>query len=115
QQPCTCQRPQLTAQRLRGCDQQVSQLTEPGTLGVDRAFPSGHQSLQSLSFTAGPWRRRPFLGEHAAGRSDRIERVGLAARAALPTQPANLKHPLTAAGEEACEARTERARPLDRE
>jgi len=26
QQPCACQRPQLAAQRLRGCDQQVSEL-----------------------------------------------------------------------------------------
>ncbi len=45
QKPCTCQRPQLAAQRLRGYDQQVSQLAEAGALGVDRAFACGHQGL----------------------------------------------------------------------
>ena len=115
QQPCTCERPQLAAQRLRGRDQQVSQLAEPGSLGVDGAFACGHQRLQRLAFTAGPRRRRPLWREHAAGGTDRVERVGLAARAALPPQPADLEHPLATAGEEARETGTERACPLDRE
>jgi hypothetical protein len=42
EQPRTCERPQLAAQRLRRCDQQVAQLAEPGTSGVDGAFACGH-------------------------------------------------------------------------
>ena len=109
------QRPQLAAQRLGGRDQQVSQLAESGALGVDRAFACGHKCLQRLAFTAGPRRRRPLLGEHAARGADSVERVGLAARAALPAQPADLEHPLTAAGQEARQTRTEGARPFDSE
>jgi hypothetical protein len=51
---------------------------------------------------------------HIAG-PDRVERVGLAARAALPPQPADLEHPLATAGEEARETGAERACPLDSE
>jgi hypothetical protein len=91
---------QLAAQRFGGRDQQVAQLAEAGTLGVDCAFAGGHQRLQRLAFTASPRRRRPLLCEHAAGRTDSVERVGLAARAPLPPQPAHLEHPLTAAGTE---------------
>ena len=88
-----CQRPQLAAQRLRGRDEQVAQLAEPGALGVDGSFPCGHQRLQRLAFAAGPRRRRPLLGEHAAGGADSVERVGLAARATLPPQPARPRAP----------------------
>jgi hypothetical protein len=42
QQPSSAERPQLAAQRFGGCDQQVSQLAEAGTLGVDGAFACGH-------------------------------------------------------------------------
>ena len=68
------------------------------------------------------WRSPPARGvagrslrEHAAGGTDRVERVGLAARAALPPQPADLEHPLTAAGQEASQTGTERAGAFDRE
>ena len=90
-------------------------MAQSGALGVDRAFACGHKCLQRLAFTAGPRRRRPLLGEHAAGGADSVERVGLAARAALPAQPADLEHPLTAAGQEARQTRTEGARPFDSE
>ena len=115
QQPCACERPQLAAQRLRCRDQQVAQLAEPGAFGVDRSLASGHQRLQRLPFTAGSRCRGPLAGEHAAGGADRVERVGLAARAALPPQPADLEHPLAAAGQEARQTGTERAGAFDRE
>ena len=51
----------------------------------------------------------------AAGGPDRVERVGLAARTPLPRQPADLEHPLAAAGQEARQAGPVRACPLDRE
>ena len=53
-------------------------------------------------------------GEHAARRADRIERIGLAARAAFPPQPADLEHLLTA-GQEAGQAGSEGAAAFDRE
>ena len=68
-----------------------------------------------LAFTARPRRRRPLLGEHAAGGADRVERVGLAARAALPPQPADLEHLLTAHGQETRQTGTERTGAFDRE
>ena len=49
------------------------------------------------------------------GRPDSVERVGLAARAALPPQPADLEHLLTTATQEARQTGTERTGPLDRE
>ena len=55
------------------------------------------------------------LPEHAASGPDRIERVGLAARATLPPQPADLEHPLAATGEKARQTGAERAGALDRE
>jgi hypothetical protein len=57
----------------------------------------------------------PLRGEHAAGGTDRVECVGLAARAALATQPADLEHPLATTGQEARKTGTERACPLDGE
>jgi hypothetical protein len=115
QQPRPCQRPQLAAQRLRGRDQQIAQLTDAGTLGVDRAFARGHQCLQRLAFTAGPRCCWPLAREHAAGGTDGVERVGLAARAALPPQPTHLEHPLATAGQEARQTGTERAGAFNRE
>jgi hypothetical protein len=115
QEPRACERPQVRAERLRGRDQQIAQLAETGALGVDRAFPCGHQRLQRLALTACPWCRSPLVGEHAASGTDRVERVGLAARAALPTQPADLEHPLATTGEQARETGAERACPLDSE
>jgi hypothetical protein len=54
QQPCACQRPQLASQRFGRRDQQVAQLAETGTLGVDCTFPRCHHRLQRLAFTARP-------------------------------------------------------------
>jgi hypothetical protein len=90
-------------------------LAQSGALGVDSSFPSSHECLQRLSFTASPRRRRPLLGKHAAGRADRVKGVGLAARATLPAQPADLEHPLTAAAQEARQTCTEGACPFDSE
>jgi hypothetical protein len=98
-----------------GRGQQISQLAETGTLGVDGAFPCGHQRLQRLAFTACPRRRLPLRSEHAAGGTDRVERIGLATRAALSPQPADLEHPLATTREEARQTGTERACPLDSE
>ena len=75
----------------------------------------GDQGLQRLPFAARAWGRGSLAREHASGRTNRVERVGLAARAALAPQPSNLEHPFAAAGQEACETGTERACPLDRE
>src|SRR3954449_10007303 len=52
QEPWASERSQLASQRLRRCDQQVAQLTEPGALGVDRSLPCGDERLQRLTFTA---------------------------------------------------------------
>jgi hypothetical protein len=57
----------------------------------------------------------PLLGKHAAGGADSVKGVGLAARATLPAQPADLEHPLTAAGQEARQTCTEGACPFNSE
>ena len=54
------------------------------------------------------------MAEHAASGSDRVERVVLAG-APLPSQAADLEHPLLMADEEASETRAERTSSLDRE
>jgi hypothetical protein len=38
-----CEWPQLASQRLRGGDEQVTQLTEPSAFGVDRSLPCGDE------------------------------------------------------------------------
>jgi hypothetical protein len=107
QQARSCQWPQLTAERLRSRDQQVAELAEPGPFRVDCSLACSDKCLQCLAFTACARRRRPLLGEDAASGTDRVERVGLAARAALSPQTTNLEYPLVAAGEEARETCTE--------
>ena len=115
QQPGAGQRPQLAAQRLRGRDQQVAQLAEPGALRVHRAFAGGHQCLQRLAFAA---------CRGVAGRSWpstlRAARTASSASVLPPERrsrrkPADLEHPLAPAGQEARQTRTERACALDRE
>ena len=54
------------------------------------------------------------MAEHAARGSDRIERVALAGLP-LPSQAADLEHPLLTADEEASETGAERTSALDRE
>jgi hypothetical protein len=49
------------------------------------------------------------LPEHAARRPDRVERVALAARAALAPQAPDLEHPLVLADEKAGQAGAEGA------
>jgi multidrug efflux pump subunit AcrB len=83
QEPSAGQGPQLAAQRLRRCDQQVAQLAESCSSRVDRSFTGGHKRLQCLAFATCARRRGSLLGEDAAGGTDGVERVGLAARAAL--------------------------------
>ena len=77
QQPCGCQWPQLAAQRLRGCNQQIAQLAQSGALGVDRSFPCSHKCLQRLPRPAGARRRRPLLGKHTAGSADSVGASGV--------------------------------------
>jgi hypothetical protein len=115
QQSSTGERPQLATQRVRGGDQQVSQLAEAGTIGGDRALACGHQCLQRLAFTACPRCRGLLAGDHTAGGADRVERVGLAARAALPPQPTHHEHPLTKHHQEARQTGTERSGAFDSE
>src|SRR5207244_11412303 len=69
----------------------------------------------SLSLAGGAGLRWPALGEDAAGGPDRVERVGLADRAALAPQAPHLEHPLALAGEEAREAGAEGAAAFNRE
>jgi len=107
--------PQLAAERLRGGDEQVAQLAETGAARVDGAFAGGHQGAQRLSFAAGARLAGMLLGEHAPRRPDRVERVGLAARAALAPQPPDLEHPLPLADQETGQAGAEGACSLDRE
>jgi hypothetical protein len=115
QQPCARQRPQLTTQRFGRRDQEVSQLAEAGTLGVHRPLTRGHQRPQCFAFAARARGGRTRLCEHAAGCADRVERVGLAARATLAPQPSDLEHLLAVPGQEPCQAGTERAGALNRE
>ncbi len=68
-----------------------------------------------MAFPTGSRCRGPLLDEHAAGGADRVECVALAAGAAFAPQPADLEHPLTAPGQEARQAGTERAGAFDRE
>ena len=75
--------PQLAAQRLRRGDQEIPELAERGPLRVDGACSCSDKRLQRLSLAARTWRRGPHSREHAARRTDRVERVSLAASASL--------------------------------
>ena len=76
QKPCSCQWPQLGAQRLRSRDQQITQLTEPGPFCVDGSLASSHKCLQRLAFTTRSRCCRPLLAKHAASGTDGVERIG---------------------------------------
>ena len=90
-------------------------MAEPCALGVHGSLPCGHQRPQRLPFPACTRRGRTRLCEHTASGADRVECVGLAARATLPPQPTDLAHPLATSAEEAREAGTERAAALNGE
>src|SRR5205085_12010063 len=107
--------PQLVSPRLGSRDQQVSQLAETSTPGVDRAFAGSDKRLQGLALAAGAWCRRPFAGQHAARGADRVQCVGLAAASPLAPQPADLEHLLATAAQEAGQPSTEGAGAFDRE
>src|SRR5205823_12903508 len=83
QEACSRQWPQLAAKRLRRRDQQVAELAEPGAFCVHGALAGSDKRLQRLAFAASSRCRGPLLAEHAAGGPDGIERVALAAGAAL--------------------------------
>src|SRR5207244_13530402 len=68
-----------------------------------------------LAFSAAAPGCRAFLFEPAPSCPDRVERIGLPARAALPPHPADLEHLLAVIGEKAGQAGAERAGSLDRE
>jgi hypothetical protein len=107
--------PQRAAERFGCCDQQVSQLAEPGALGVHRAFACHHQRLQRLAVTAGPRCLGPLAREHTCGLRGPREGVCLAARATLPPHPANHEHSLATRAQEAGQTGTKRSGPLDSE
>src|SRR5437764_940959 len=70
--------------------------------------------MEGWTFAAGARRRRLVTAKHAASGAHSIKRVGLAARATLPPQPAHLEHPLTTAAQETRQTRTERAASFNR-
>ena len=70
QEPCTGERPQLAAQRLRRRDQQVTQLAERGPFRVHGPVTGGHQRPQRLALSAAARPRRPLLLEHTPSRPD---------------------------------------------
>jgi hypothetical protein len=72
-------------------------------------------ACQRLAFTARPRCRGPLARQHTPGGADRVERVGLAARASLPPQAAHLEHLLATHGQEARQTGTERASAFDSE
>src|SRR5438552_3465958 len=115
EQPCWAEWARLAAQRLGCCDQQVAQLAEARTFRVHGPVTGGHQRPERLPFAAAARRCRTFLFEHAARGPDRVERIGLSARAALPAQAADLEHLLAVIGEEAGQAGAIGAGALDRE
>jgi hypothetical protein len=90
-------------------------LAEARSLCVHGPVTGGHQRPQRLALSVAAWGRRPFLLEHSPSCPHRVERIGLAARAALSPQPPDLEHLLALLGEEAGQAGAERAGPLDRE
>ncbi len=90
-------------------------MAEPRPTGVDRALTRGHQRTQRFPLAAGTRLRWLGLREDAARGPDRVQRIGLAAQAALAPQPADLEHALTLAAQKACQAGSERARSFDRE
>ncbi len=53
QEPRACERTQLAPERLGSGDQQISQLTEPRTLGVDCAFGSARISVYLTGSSGG--------------------------------------------------------------
>src|SRR5215218_5559040 len=115
QRPRARERPQLALQRLGGRDQQIAQLAQPGPLCGDRALASSDKRLQRLAFPAahGVDGRSVARTLRAARTASRLS--VFTARAALPAQPADLEHPLRAAGQKAGEPEPIRARPFDRE
>jgi hypothetical protein len=115
EQPAAGERPQFAAQRFGCGDDQVAQLAETGSAGVDSTVTCGHQRSERLALPARARPRRPLLRKHDTRGPDRVERVGLPAGAAFPPQPADLEHLLAPPGQEAGEAGTEGATALDRE
>ena len=93
---------QFAADRLGRRDQQVAQLAVSGRSRGDRTFASREQRPHCFACAARTRDRGTLCGEHVASGTDRVELVGLAARATLTPQPADLEHLLAAAGEEAC-------------
>ena len=84
EQPGAGEPTQLAAERLGCCDQQVTELAEPGSSGVDGAFAGGLKRPQRLAFAVAARDSWTLPAQHAASGTDRVERVGLAARASLP-------------------------------
>jgi hypothetical protein len=73
------------------------------------------RSWRGAAFAAGTRLRRPLLRKHDTRGTDRVEGVGLAARAAFSPQPPDLEDGLATSREEAGQAGAEGAAALDRE
>ena len=115
EQPRPAQAAELRTERLwRGHKQRV-ELVEPGLLRDRCAFTGGHQRPQRLAFARAPRHRPALLCEHAARGPDRVERVGLAARAALSARPTDLEHLLVVIEQEPTQTGAVRRGALDRE
>jgi len=112
QEACSAEWAELARERLGCGDEQVTQLAEARPFRVHGPVSGGHQRPQGLALSVAARRRRPLLLEHSPSGPNRVKRIGLAARAALSPQPADLEHLLALLGEEAGQASAERAGPL---
>src|SRR6476620_162798 len=92
EQPAARERPELAAQRLGSRDEQVAQLAKRSGARAHRPFACRDQRAKSLTLARAPRCGGPLLSERAPGCADRVERVGLAARAAFAAQAADLEH-----------------------
>lgn len=113
EQTSRTERAQFATERLGRRDQQVAQLAIGGRSRADRPFASREQRPHRFACAACTRDRGTLLAEQPASGTDRIKLVGLAARPTLTPQPADLEHPLAAAGQETSQSRPVRAGAFD--
>src|SRR5512142_740083 len=84
EEPATGQPSQLSTERFGRGNDQVAQLAKTCSAGIDSTIAGDHQRSECFAVAAGTRLGWVLLREHDPCSSDRIERVGLAARAAFP-------------------------------
>ncbi len=102
-------------ERLRRGHEQRVELVESGLFRDRGAFSGGYQCSQRFTVAGAAWHRPAFLAEHTARGADRVERIGLAARAALPPKATDLEHPLVPLEQESRQTCAVGRGALDRE